>query len=154
MINSIDCSCKGINSLCEKCYGRGYYDIHFVLNSRFFFNYQEKKTTLISPPSTFKQLDSYKELKSLSIKLIVLIDSKSKEQTSIIAVISSTKPILALSKKSKYELTRKYDRISQLENDKIFLKSKLNQVCQNAKLLGFNIEIKYNNYFSKKNYRS
>jgi hypothetical protein len=79
-----DCTCKGINPSCEKCFGRGYYNAEISNNSikSIFVEYEEpvkKSPTFTDEVREFTKL----EMELLLVKFTRVIDYKLAEQFQI-----------------------------------------------------------------------
>lgn len=145
----IDCSCKGINPSCEKCFGRGYYDISTVHNEKLFENFpiekpKEKEKTFVEE---IDKLDS-KEIELLAKKLIDFIDAKSEKQFDTLLTLFKIKYKRFPSKIEKFKRKNLYDTINNLENDKKFIKEKLKEVVQQAIMVNKFIVPKFMNPLS------
>jgi hypothetical protein len=137
----IDCSCKGINPSCEKCFGRGYYDNSTIHSEKQFQNYpielpKEKEKTFLEE---LGKLNS-DEIGLLAKKLIDIIDNVSKKQSIILINLFKTKYKRFPSESEKFKRKSQYDGINLLENEKKFLKGKLNEVIQQAIMVNTFIE--------------
>jgi hypothetical protein len=142
----IDCNCKGINTTCENCFGRGYYDDEQNSNiSKFLFpkiedNSGEKSLTFEQQLRLINVQDSNNIIK----KLASLVDSKSIAQFDLLSEIylKKRKPFL-----TKAKLNSKFLHINQLEMEKNILKD---QIMFVSKSLNLNISAIYFHEFSKK----
>ena len=145
----IDCSCKGINPSCEKCFGRGYYDNSTIHNEKQFQNYpvektKEKEKTFIEEIGKLNA----NEIESLAKKLIEIIDTVSAKQSAILFSLFKTKYKRFPSDSEKFKRKSHYDGINLLENEKKFLKGKLKEVIQQAIMVNKLIEPNFINPLS------
>ena len=146
----IDCSCKGINPTCEKCFGRGYYDTSLVQDDKYFSNIPLDKPREIKATFTeeISKLNG-DEIESFAEKLIEIIDSKSKKQFQLFSSLFRQKWKKQPSKDEIFERKNLYAMINNLESDKIFFKGKLQEVVQQAIMVNRFIEPIYKHSLSK-----
>lgn len=147
----VDCTCKGINPDCERCFGRGYYDTDITSEHKRIFVAKDNKE--VKNSDTDKELPFSQKVKSLAKleieklirELIKSIDAISKAQSQILDTIS-------FRKRAVYTISRNnLEKIYLLETKKKYLKTKLEVACNQAFFLKCSVDVKYNHSFSTKN---
>jgi len=143
----VDCSCKGINPDCEKCFGRGYYDldslreipiIHFLKKS------EESKTNVeLSFEEKISTL-SVIEVRILILRFIKTIDSISNKQSQILLSIPFNSSRMSL-------INVRISELNKLETKKKELQGKLDLTCKckQAELLNISAILKFKKLLSE-----
>jgi hypothetical protein len=146
-----DCTCKGINPSCEKCFGRGYYDAEISNNSikTLFVKDQEP---IKKPPTFAEEVREFTkiEMEVLLEKLTKAIDFKSAEQFQFLHTlyIKNQKPMY-----SKIELNKRrnlFTTVYRLQREKFFLKDLIKTICEEGFLKSYRFKVNYSHPFSKK----
>lgn len=123
------CSCKGLNSECEKCFGSGY--VNTPTLEKFSSNQKDKKSDKKSKVNTAYELpeniDSLQktEIKNITFELIALLDLKSKKQMQILNSIPFSSTTF------RRDFKEKFENLRILENEKIVLRDQIIVVNKN-----------------------
>jgi len=143
------CSCEGLNPQCEKCFGSGY--INSGTSKKPAVNPQEnakapKKAKPLRQSSLPESLDSLsrKELENEAIKIIDVLDEKSKKQMQILNSIPFSSTTFRIDFKDKFR------NLQTLERDKQFLRSDLDTLIVEMTTKKYTNHYKFKHYLSDK----
>ena len=147
----IDCTCKGINPSCEKCFGRGYYNLE-ILNNSIKTVFVQDQEPIQKPPTFAEEVRQFTkiEMEATLEKLTKAIDSKSAEQFEILHTlyIKNQKHMY-----SKIELNKRrnlFTTVYQLQREKFFFKDLIKTICAEGFSKSYYFKINYSHPFSKK----
>lgn len=117
------CSCKGLNSKCEKCFGSGYENSPTL--EKTVSNQKEKKSveknklkSVNNLPENIKSLEKT-EVQKILLDIITLLDYKSKKQMQLLNSI----PFSLITFRRDFK--EKFAGLSILEDEKIVLREQL-----------------------------
>lgn len=152
-----DCSCKGINPSCEKCFGRGYFDLTTLHNYKRFENFPIEKRQEKPQEKPIEKVETFIEKISklnaveiglLAKKLIDIIDLQSEKQSEIFLALFKTKYNRFPSKIEKLKRKKQYDMIYNIENEKEIVKGKLRKAIKQGIIINKLIQPRFINPLS------
>lgn len=143
------CSCKGLNSKCEKCFGSGY--INLETGKKSSLNHKEKKSgekgklnSDFRLPENIDSLDKT-ELVNNIYEIIARLDFRSKKQMQLLNAIPFSATNFRRDFKDKFAI------LKNLEEEKIGLRNDLHTITQLFFVKKYSGNFRFKHFLSDKN---
>lgn len=139
------CTCKGLNSDCEKCFGSGFISVSDETSNKSTPKKVEKKKRKFESflPENIDVL-SRKEVEEIAVKIIGYLDTKSKKQMQILNSIPFN------TKTFRRDFGSKFESLDVLESEKQHLRNELLTVEQEILLKNYKSNFQFKHFLSDK----